>query len=238
MRTRAKRDLITLLGVVVIVVAILFINMYLRLDSMKEAARKMRAALEEQHRAEGVEVIDWEMLHKTKGTLHSGPQFEPAMKEKEGRAFNMVGFMAPIDEFRNVKEFMLLPFPIECYFCESPPPRDIVHVKLEDPTAEILNEPVLIGGQLELYEEEGVVFFQALDLAKFNEPVTDEDFSERVIAADHRMHLLGGFERTEDGTVKLKSEEVELFPGAAPPTPVDDDESTEYGPPMLGASEE
>lgn len=213
MRKRAKRDLITLLGVVVILAGIVGVNIYMRLDSLKEAYTKMRIAFEEKHRAQGVQLIDWSLLHKTRGMFRSGATFTEDLKEKDGRLVNICGFMAPIDQFRNVSHFMLLPVPITCYFCEAPPMRDVIEVRLNAP-ANMVNEPVLIGGRLRLHEGPRQPFFYTIEDARWNEAVKDEILTDKEIGADHIIHLQQGFEQL------YQDSEKELMPGQEPPAPV------------------
>ena len=144
MRRRAKRDLLTLTGVVLVLTAIFTVNLYMRKEGLRGKFEARRAAFEQKHREQGVQLIDWKELHEVKGTRRSGATFPDSLKEKDGHLVNLCGFMSPIDQFKNVTEFMLLPVPMTCYFCDSPPMRDIVHVKLSKP-ADMVNEPVLIG---------------------------------------------------------------------------------------------
>ncbi|MBN2308573.1 MAG: DUF3299 domain-containing protein [Candidatus Hydrogenedentes bacterium] len=213
MRRRAVRDLVTLLGVVLILAGVVAANVYMRLDSLKELARKARIQMEKQRKAEGVKLLEWETLRTTKGTFRSGPRFKPPMEGVDNHACNIVGFMAPIDQFRKVSHFMLLPMPITCYFCESPPLREVIEVQLrEGVTADMVNEPVLIGGLMRLNRDKGAPFFYTLSEAKWGEAVTDEEFTEKQTPEEHREHLLVEFKKllgeTDEGDVMLPPDEA------------------------------
>ena len=209
MRKRYQRDLGTLLGVVVILAAVVLVNGYLRRDSLREMAIKMRAALEAKHRDEGVKLMDWDDMRKTKGRRE--PTFPDVLKERDGRLVNLVGFMTPIDQFTQVSEFMLLPMPITCYFCERPPMRDIVEVQLSS-KVDMVNEPVLIGGRFHLNQEERPLFFYTLAEAKFNEAVEEEEVTRQDIGEEHRIHHIEGFK-----DLRGEGEEPDLLPGSEPP---------------------
>ena len=211
MRRRAKRDLLTLVGVVVVLSAIIGVNVYMRKEGLRGQYEAMRAAFEQKHREKGDELIDWKELHEVKGTRRSGATFPDSLKEKDGHLVNLCGFMSPIDQFKNVTEFMLLPVPMTCYFCDAPPMRDIVHIKLNKP-ADMVNEPVLIGGRLELHPKEKELFFYTIKDAKWNEAVKDEELSKKTLDQAHKTHLVEGFKELRDG----KPEEV-LTPGYTPP---------------------
>lgn len=214
MRKRSKRDLLTLLGLVLIIVGVIGANGYMRRAGLREHFEQIRAALEKKHRDEGVKLLDWKELHDVVGNRRTGATFPESLKEKDGHLVNIVGFMSAIDQFRNVSEFMLLPVPITCFFCEAPPMRDIIEVKLEKP-ANMINEPVLVGGRLRLHEGERPLFFYTIEDAKWNEAVSDEESTEKVIDQQHKLHLLDGFKelRGESGGLIPGDEEEPLLPG-------------------------
>jgi len=219
-RRRAKRDLLTLLGVVIIVSGVVVVNGYMRLDSLKEAARKVRIKFEEKHRSEGVELIEWDLLRQTKGFFRTGPTFPEELIAKDEHLVNICGFMTPIDQFRNVTEYMLLPVPITCYFCESPPARDVIQIKLERPT-NMVNEPVLNGGELHL-NKKGDLFFYTIAHAKWNEAVKDQELTKKTTSADHMLHLEEGWRKLRQG-----EGEEELEEGFEPPAPAEEPPPTE-----------
>jgi len=219
MRRRAKRDLMTLIGVVVIIASVVAVNGYLRREGFRAQFEKMRALVEDKHRSEGVSLIEWQELHKVTGRRRTGAIFPDSLKEKDGRLVNIVGFMSPIDQFRNVTEFMLLPVPLICYFCDAPPMRDIIQVKLREP-ANMINEPVLIGGRLKLHEGPGPLFFYTIEDALWNQAVKDEEATEKVTEQQHRLHLIEGFDELRGGTGLMEEPEEELLPGYTPPEDV------------------
>ena len=244
MRRRAKRDLLTLLGVVLILAGIVGANTYMRLDSIKEAARQVRLRLEEKHRSQGDEVLDWDLLHKTTGFILTGPTFGEGLKKLDEHLVNICGFMTPIDQFGSVTEFMLLRVPITCYFCDSPPARDIIHVKLDKP-ARMVNEAVLIGGRLELHEKEDRgkhkgkkgredLFFYSIVNAKWNQAVKDRPVTRKTITEEHIIHHTVGFDKLRNPD----AEEDAMLPGQEPPTleepTIKADDPSTYGERMGG----
>lgn len=222
MRRRAKRDLFTLVGLVIIVASVVGLNGYMRRSGLRETYEKMRAIVEDKHRGEGVNLIEWKELLEVKGRRASGATFPDSLKGKDGRLVNIVGFMNAIDQFKNVTEFMLLPVPLTCYFCDAPPMRDIIHIKLQTP-ANMINEPVLIGGRLRLHEGPGPLFFYSIEDAKWNEAVKDEETTEKITDQQHRLHLIEGFQELKGGPAMINQPEEDLLPGFdLPETPEDD----------------
>ena len=208
MRRRARRDLITLVGVVFIALGIVVTNAYMRLDTLKEAAVKVRKQYEAKYRKEGHTLIDWDDMHKTKGSLKTGARFSEEILQLDNGLINIVGFMSPIDQFSNVTEFMLLPMPTTCYFCDSPPARDVIEVKLQKPS-KMVDEPVIIGGRLKLNAEPKPLFFTSIVDAKWNEPV---EATRKVVEETHRDHLRSGFQKLR----QKGQEEVLLDPMELP----------------------
>jgi len=77
-----------------------------------------------------------------------------------------MGFMTPIDQFREATHFMLLPLPIECYFCQAPPLRDVMLVRMtQGETVNMVEEPVMMSGRLALNADGGEKFFYTLENA-------------------------------------------------------------------------
>lgn len=214
MRKRSKRDLLTLLGLVIIVGGIIGANGYMRRAGLREQFELIRAAMEQKHKEAGVALISWDELHKVTGQRRTGATFPESLKEKDGRLVNIVGFMSAIDQFRNVTEFMLLPVPVTCYFCDAPPMRDIIEVKLQQP-ANMINEPVLIGGRLRLHEGEKPLFFYTIEDGKWNEAVSEEETTEKVFDQQHKLHLIEGFQelRGESPLIDSPDEEEPLERG-------------------------
>ncbi len=225
MRKRSKRDLLTLLGLVIIVAGIIGVNGYMRRAGMREYFDKMRAELEAKHREEGVSLIYWDLMQQVVGRRKTGATFPEELKKLDGRLVNIVGFMAAIDQFREVQEFMLMPIPLTCYFCDAPPMRDIIEVKLEKP-ANMINEPVLIGGRLRLHEGEKPLFFYTIEEAKWNEAVSEEETTEKLIDQQHRLHLIEGFKELRGESPLLDTDEEDpLLPGYDIQAPAPETES-------------
>lgn len=197
MRRRALRDLGTLAGVAVILAIVVTANVYMRFQNLSEAAIELREKLEKKHEEEGTALLKWDVLKKTKGTSKSGPTFTPDLASQDKALVHIVGFMTPVDQFRRVDRFMLLPMPLYCYFCQAPPMRHVIFVQMRPgkPVEKIYNEPVLIHGRFSLHPTKGEPFFYSIDLAGWGK-AQDGEYSEKEISAEHLEHY------------KLQSKEV------------------------------
>ena len=99
-----------------------------------------------------------------------------------------MGFMVPQEQFRNVDNFMMLPLPIECYFCAMPPDRYIMNVQLKEGEKEdIWREPVLIIGTLNIHRGPDVRFFYSLTDAVLVPADEDASLTRREMELQHML---------------------------------------------------
>jgi hypothetical protein len=86
--------------------------------------------------------------------------------------------------------------------------RDVVQVLLDTPAKEMVNEPVIVGGTLEVHEGSKQMFFYTIKNAKWNQPV---DTTRKILDETHKADHVQGFK-------DLRGEgQAEMEPGYAPP---------------------
>jgi len=203
LRRRAKRDLTVIVGIVVALGLVAFANYNFQRGDLAKRMNALRMEEELAQRQMGIPVMEWRHLTETRGSSRSGPTFLDELVERDGEHIYIVGFMVPLQQFRNMSEFILLPLPIECYFCRIPPISHVVLVQMaEDETANLYREPVLINGTLQLNEGAGTKFFYQIN--------------------DARMGASSGkltpYRPREEHMAPSHTEEPELTPGFIPPT--------------------
>jgi hypothetical protein len=160
MRRRAKRDLTILLGVILLVCVAVFANYEYGRGELIEYYTTYRQKVEELRIAKGADLVSWSIITSTPWTRSAGPDFKPELRERAGEVVDIIGFMTPIDRYREMTEFLLLPLPIECYFCQMPPREHVMLVTMaEGATTDRYKEPVLITGKLDLREGADSRFF-------------------------------------------------------------------------------
>lgn len=188
MRQRAKREL-TILGVVVLVVAaLIFINYTSGLEELVKRYDDMRRTAEAAREAEGMEILKWRHMRDTEGNLRSGPTFTEEFKAWNNKQVNLIGFMVPENEFRDVKEFLMLPLPIECYFCKRPPVHDVMMVQMaEGTTTKIYEGAVLINGVLRLHEGPNQKYFYSITHAAIEPAERGGQLKTRIIPQEHML---------------------------------------------------
>ncbi len=208
MRRRVKRDLTIFVGIVAVLVVVAFANTQFERSNLAERMEQYRQRVEEDRVTGGLDLLSWNLLRKTTGNMRSGPEFHEALLEYDGQRVDIVGFMVPLEQFRNVSEFLLLPLPIECYFCEAPPMRDVMVVQMAQGEAtDIFQEPVLINGNLKLNQGPGTKFFYVISDAKMGPGKKGGSLTRKSIGAEH---MVPGHEKTKE----------ELLPPAQPPVDI------------------
>ncbi|MFP4502650.1 MAG: DUF3299 domain-containing protein [Candidatus Hydrogenedentota bacterium] len=160
MRRRAKRDLTILVGVIFLVCVAVFLNYEYGRGEKVEYYTEYRQKVEEERLAKGADLLSWSNITSTPWTRGEGPEFQPELRERDEERIDIIGFMTPIDRYRKMTEFLLLPLPIECYFCQMPPREHVILVTMaEGATTDRYKEPMLVTGRLELNESADSRFF-------------------------------------------------------------------------------
>ncbi len=209
MKRRTKRDIGIFLGVIALIGGIAFANTQLRRRGLAEQYEELRQRLEQSRLEQGIELLRWNVVRKTKGSLRDGGTFADELMAYDGKTVHMIGFMVPIEEFRDVTKFLMLPIPIECYFCAMPPSRDVLLVELrEGETAQIYKEPVLLSGTFTVHQGPDVRFFYSLQNATFKAAEEGGELTRRRLQLEHTLpgheqddsdSLLPGYSEKERG---------------------------------------
>jgi hypothetical protein len=204
MKRRTKRDLSVFVAVLVVIGLIAFGNAQLRRTGLASEFEALRERLEAARLASGIELLKWNIVRTTKGNLRSGAEFTPELEAYAGKEVFIIGFMVPEDTFRDVDHFLLLPIPIECYFCSMPPQKDVLLVKLrEGETANIAVEPVLIRGTMTLQRGPGISFFYSLEESTFEAAENGGELTKRRLQL---QHMLPSHERDDSDLIPGYSE--------------------------------
>ena len=151
LRRRVKRDLTMVAGVVIILIVIVVVNYGSNVAKLASKFEAIRKAVEEKQSSHGVDFLSWKLMRATTGSLRSGGQFVPDLVAKDGQQVNIIGFMVPFEQFNHMTEFLVLPLPIQCYFCQIPPARDVMFVKMKEGTdTKLYDNVMLLSGTLRL----------------------------------------------------------------------------------------
>jgi hypothetical protein len=124
---------------------------------------------------DGDDAIRWSELKKTRLSRRPPPVFPERIAALDGRRVRMVGFMAPFDSLTDMRNFMLLPTLVGCYFCVPPSALEVVLVRVKADGPVPFSEPAIeVTGTLKLWKAESgdaghQYFLFIMDDAQFKE---------------------------------------------------------------------
>ena len=120
----------------------------------------------------GVNPLPWALLSET--TLDRRgfkPGFVKYLKELDGKEVSLTGFMQPFGDDLELNAFMLIEYPVGCWFCEMPEITTIVLVELPpDKVVTYRRGLVKVTGRLALNTADPENFLYTVGKAKVSEP--------------------------------------------------------------------
>ena len=80
--------------------------------------------------ASGVNYLPWTVLADTLVERDFHPTFPHYLLDLDGKTVSLTGFIQPLNEDLELNSFMLIEYPIGCWYCEMPELNSIVFVEL------------------------------------------------------------------------------------------------------------
>jgi tetratricopeptide (TPR) repeat protein len=99
----------------------------------------------------GINALPWAVVNETSVDREYRPTFPKYLRELDGRKVQLAGYMQPLGDDLEVGAFLLIEFPVGCWYCEMPQLANIVLV--EQPpgkTRHVTRGPVRVEGTLHL----------------------------------------------------------------------------------------
>src|SRR5262249_50293265 len=121
--------------------------------------------------ATGVNRLPWELLAETTIDRKYRPTFPAYLKELNAKQVTLTGRIQPLRDDTEREAFMLIEYPVGCWYCEMPEVIGIVFVEL--PTGKSVTYTrglVRVVGRLELNATDPEDFLYAVRRAKVAEP--------------------------------------------------------------------
>ncbi len=120
--------------------------------------------------ATGVNVLPWAVLNETTLDRKHRPTFPAYLKELAGKRVVLTGFMQPLRDDPDVAAFMLIEYPVGCWYCEMPEVTGIAFVELTaGKTTTFTRGPVRVTGRLTLNPSDPEDFLYTLRDARVAE---------------------------------------------------------------------
>ncbi len=99
----------------------------------------------------GVNVLPWSVVTETMLDRQYRPTFPRYLKDLDGKTVTLSGFMQPLGEDNELGAFLLIEYPVGCWYCEQPEMTAILLVELpEGKTHNFTREQVHVRGKLVL----------------------------------------------------------------------------------------
>jgi tetratricopeptide (TPR) repeat protein len=97
--------------------------------SPRAVGRTLDPAALPEVRPTGVNSLPWAVLAETAVEKPFRPRFHKHLQQLDGKTVALTGFMQPVSLDPTVTGFMLIEYPVGCWFCETPEPAGIVYVE-------------------------------------------------------------------------------------------------------------
>jgi hypothetical protein len=122
--------------------------------------------------ADGVNVLPWSVLNETTVDRQFNVNFARYARELNGKTVSLTGYMQPLGDGLDTAAFMLIEYPVGCWYCETPEVTGIVLVELPAGRLKrVTRGPVTVEGKLSLNSNDPENFLYTVNKAK----VTDAD---------------------------------------------------------------
>jgi hypothetical protein len=120
-------------------------------------------------RVSGVNALPWSILAETTLDRKFKPTFADYLKELDGKQVSLAGFMQPLGEQLDLHSFLLIEYPVGCWYCEMPEPSGIVLVELADKSARFRRSALKVTGTLRLNGTDPETFLYTIQDAHVTE---------------------------------------------------------------------
>jgi hypothetical protein len=118
----------------------------------------------------GVNAMPWSVVTETTLDRHFKPTFTKYLKELDGKQVQLTGYMQPLGDDVECTAFMLIEYPVGCWYCEQPDMVGIVFVELPtDKSHSATRGQIRVTGKLVLNATDPENFLYTLRDAKVEE---------------------------------------------------------------------
>jgi hypothetical protein len=139
--------------------------------SPRAVGRTLDAGKLPEVRPDGVNPLPWAVLAETVVDKPFRPRVHPHLAKLDGKTVSLTGFMQPVSMDPTVTGFMLIEYPIGCWFCETPEPAGIVYVEIAGGKAvPVKRGRVKVEGTLKLNSSDPEDFLYTVTGASVRDP--------------------------------------------------------------------
>lgn len=121
-------------------------------------------------RTDGVNPLPWQVLAATTLDAKGRPVFLKYLEQLDGKTITLTGFMQPVRDELSVTGFLMLEYPVGCWFCETPEATGLVSVELQaGKSVEFRKGLVKITGTLSLNRTDPETYLFSVTNARVGE---------------------------------------------------------------------
>jgi hypothetical protein len=115
----------------------------------------------------GINAVPWSVVTETTLDRHYRPTFTSYLRELDGKRVQLSGFMQPLGDDHELNSFLLIEYPVGCWYCEAPETTGIVLVEMPAAkTRHFTRGQVCVTGRLTLNATDPENFLYILRDAK------------------------------------------------------------------------
>jgi hypothetical protein len=116
---------------------------------------------------DGINPLPWGILRDTLVDRRGRPTFARHLRSLDGKQVTLQGYMQPITDGTALNAFLLMEYPVGCWYCENPELVLLVLIELpEGKTQRLTREPLTLTGKLTLNATDPENFFYSIANAK------------------------------------------------------------------------
>jgi hypothetical protein len=131
--------------------------------SPRPLLRKFDPSTLPEPRTDGVSPIPWPLIAETAIDAKFHPTFPDYLRKVDGKRVSLTGFLQTLGDAQESSGFLLIEYPIGCWFCETPPPTGIILVELPPGKSMTLKRGLIkVEGKLKLNASDPEDFLFAL----------------------------------------------------------------------------
>lgn len=144
----------------------------IKMKSRRPLEKKLDSSILPPINADGVNALPWLILEETAVARPFKPRFARYLDDLEGKRVALTGFMQPLGaELAETSAFLLIEFPIGCWFCEAPETAGIIYVSLpEGKSVDVKKGLVKVEGVLRLNRNDPEQYLYSIRDARVAEP--------------------------------------------------------------------
>lgn len=144
----------------------------IKMKSRRPLEKKLDSSILPPINADGVNALPWLILEETAVARPFKPRYAKYLDDLEGKRVALTGFMQPLGaELAETSAFLLIEFPIGCWFCEAPETAGIIYVSLpEGKSVDVKKGLVKVEGVLRLNRNDPEQYLYSIRDARVAEP--------------------------------------------------------------------